>query len=108
MLYWPTPSEIIVAEQRGKREGINEKAKERARKKSLYQPTSTGKRRSKIDDDEASEEFEEEEEEEEVESGNYSNFITSYTIYPPAYISDFLQDSVYYNLKFRRRGVQRL
>lgn len=32
-LYWPTPTEIIVADQKGIREKINEKAKERAKRK---------------------------------------------------------------------------
>jgi magnesium-transporting ATPase (P-type) len=32
-LYWPTPTEIIVADQKGIRERINEKAKERAKRR---------------------------------------------------------------------------
>jgi phospholipid-transporting ATPase len=69
VMYWPNPADVIVAEQKGKREAINERAKARARKRNLYQPTSTGKkRRNKLmNEGEGSEEFEEEEEEEESE-----------------------------------------
>ena len=72
-LYWPTPTQIICAEQKGIRENIAEKARDRARKrrskrKDDYQETNKGSRK-KIDDinGDVSEESEEEEEEEESE-----------------------------------------
>ena len=63
VLYWPTPADIIVAEQKGKREAIHEKAKARARRRNI-----PDKKSKKLDEDnDQDQEFEEEEEEEESE-----------------------------------------
>ena len=63
VLYWPTPADIIVAEQKGKREAIHERAKARARRRNI-----PDKKSKKLDEDnDQDQEFEEEEEEEESE-----------------------------------------
>ena len=73
-IYYPTPTEIIVAEQKGIREKTNERAKARAkrrRSKLDYQETKK-KKKQRVEGDpnqeeEEDEEYEEEEEEEESE-----------------------------------------
>ena len=73
-IYYPTPTEIIVAEQKGIRIKINERAKARAkgrRSKLDYQETKK-KKKQRVEGDpnqeeEEDEEYEEEEEEEESE-----------------------------------------
>lgn len=71
VLYFPSPADIIVAEQKGKREAINERAKARHRKRNLadYQTKAKKKKRNHLKDNEQpSQESDEEEEEEESES----------------------------------------
>ena len=63
VLYWPTPADIIVAEQKGKREAIHERAKARARRRNI--PDKKSKKQDQ--DNDQDQEFEEEEEEEESE-----------------------------------------
>lgn len=77
-LYWPSPVDIICAEQKGIREKINEKAKARARRRNKnleYEETNKRKHNINGDDSEGSLESEEEEEEEESKHifNTYSN-----------------------------------
>lgn len=79
-IYYPSPTDIVVAEQKGIREKIHERAKARAKRrrgKQDYQETKR-KRRQKVEgddsqEDEEDEEFEEEEEEDESEENQHED-----------------------------------
>jgi magnesium-transporting ATPase (P-type) len=72
-LYWPSPADIICAEQKGIREKVHEKAMARARKKNsklAYQDTNKN-RKGLLNGEDSDDMLESEEEEEEEESKSY-------------------------------------